>query len=107
MTDPVNKPAHYNSGKIECIDAIFESMSNEEFCGYLKGNVLKYVWRYRYKGKPVEDLKKARWYLDRLIDSYETTEIKSGIKSGLKSRIKSWIKSMNYLLLKKLISASL
>jgi hypothetical protein len=47
-------------------------MSNEEFCGYLKGNVLKYVWRYRYKGKPVEDLKKARWYLDRLIDSYET-----------------------------------
>jgi hypothetical protein len=69
--DTVNKPAHYNNGKVECIEAIDASMTELEFRGYLKGNVLKYVWRYLYKGKPLEDLKKARWYLDRLIESYE------------------------------------
>jgi hypothetical protein len=71
MIDTVNKPAHYNNGKVECIEAIDASMTEGEFRGYLKGNVLKYVWRYLYKGKPLEDLKKARWYLDRLIESYE------------------------------------
>jgi hypothetical protein len=71
MIDTVNKPTHYNNGKVECIEAIDASMSDIEFRGYLKGNVLKYVWRYLYKGKPLEDLKKARWYLDRLIESYE------------------------------------
>jgi hypothetical protein len=71
MIDTVNKPAHYNNGKVECIEAIDASMTEVEFRGYLKGNVLKYVWRYLYKGKPLEDLKKARWYLDRLIESYE------------------------------------
>ena len=57
--DEVNQPAHYNTGNIECITAIEASMSQEEFCGYLKGNCLKYLWRYRYKGKPLEDLKKS------------------------------------------------
>lgn len=71
MIDTVNKPVHYNNGKVECIEAIDASMTEVEFRGYLKGNVLKYVWRYLYKGKPLEDLKKARWYLDRLIESYE------------------------------------
>jgi hypothetical protein len=42
-------------------------MTNQEFQGYLKGNILKYLWRYGYKGKPVEDLKKCAWYLERLI----------------------------------------
>ena len=65
--DPVNSPSHYNSGDIECIDAIEASMSIEAFKGYLKGNVEKYVWRMSYKGRPVEDLRKARFYLDRLI----------------------------------------
>jgi hypothetical protein len=44
-------------------------MSPEAFKGYLKGNVEKYVWRMSYKGKPVEDLRKARFYLDRLISA--------------------------------------
>ena len=66
-TDVVNKPHHYNTGTIECIDAIKESMEPDQFLGYLKGNCLKYLWRYEYKGKPVEDLRKARWYLERLI----------------------------------------
>ena len=66
--DPVHKPSHYNSGEIECIDAIKASMSHEAYKGYLKGNVEKYIWRMSYKGKPVEDLRKACFYLDRLIE---------------------------------------
>ena len=66
--DSVNKPKHYNSGNIQTIDAIRESMSDREFFGYLKGNVMKYVWRYTHKDNPVEDLRKADWYLNRLID---------------------------------------
>ena len=65
--DPVNAPQHYNTGNIECIEAIQESMSVEAFKGYLKGNCLKYLWRYDYKGKPSEDLEKAGWYLNKLI----------------------------------------
>ena len=66
--DNVNNPQHYKSGDIECIDAIKASMEGEAFRGYLKGNIMKYVWRMSYKGKPVEDLRKARWYLDKLIE---------------------------------------
>ena len=68
--DVVHNPAHYNTGSIECIDAIEESMSSVAFKGYLKGNCMKYLWRYDYKGKQVEDLQKAAWYLQRL-----TTEV--------------------------------
>ena len=64
--DVVERPSHYNQGGIECIEAIEASMSREEYKGYLKGSVLKYVWRYQHKGKPVEDLRKANWFLDRL-----------------------------------------
>ena len=66
LYDEVHKPAHYNSGKVEAIEAIEASMSPEEFKGYLKGNALKYLWRYAYKGKPTQDLDKAEWYLARL-----------------------------------------
>ena len=64
--DAVNSPDHYNTGNIECIEAIEESMSSVAFKGYLKGNCMKYLWRYDYKGKQVEDLEKAGWYLRRL-----------------------------------------
>jgi hypothetical protein len=72
--DPVNRPSHYTAGGIECIDAIEASMTPTEYAGFLKGQVLKYVWRYRLKGKPTEDLKKARFYLDRLIQITEKEE---------------------------------
>ena len=72
MTDNVNRPAHYNQSGIEAIDAIKASMSTEEYHGYLKGNCLKYIWRYKYKGKPLEDLLKAEWYLKKLISSVDT-----------------------------------
>ena len=69
--DVINRPIHYNTGNIECIEAIKASMSPEEFKGYLKGNALKYLWRYSYKGKPKQDLEKAKWYLERLIESVQ------------------------------------
>ncbi len=69
MPDPVNAPAHYNQGGVQCIDAIEASMSAEEFQGYLRGNLIKYTWRYRDKGG-LQDLHKANWYLDRLIKHY-------------------------------------
>ena len=68
--DPVEKPAHYAGGDIECIDAMRAQMSKEEFEGHMKGNVIKYMWRWRDKGG-VESLKKARWYLNKLIESAE------------------------------------
>jgi hypothetical protein len=72
--DPVNRPSHYTSGGIECIDALEASMTPIEYAGFLKGQVFKYIWRYRLKGKPSEDLKKARYYLDRLIQITEREE---------------------------------
>ena len=65
--DSVNAPAHYLHGKKETIDVITDCMTNDEFHGYLKGNILKYVSRYKFKGEPLEDLQKAHWYLNRLI----------------------------------------
>lgn len=67
MTDDVEHPAHYTSGEIECIDAMRAALSHEEFVGYLRANVMKYIWRYDHKGAPVQDLRKAEWYLRRLI----------------------------------------
>jgi len=64
--DVVNHPSHYTDGGIECIEAIEAQLSLEEYRGYLKGNIAKYVWRESHKGG-TESLKKARWYLDRLI----------------------------------------
>jgi hypothetical protein len=71
VVDVVNSPSHYKSGGIEAIEGIEASMEPEAFVGYLKGNIMKYMWRYERKGKPIEDLKKARWYLDRLIQKVE------------------------------------
>lgn len=66
--DNVNSPAHYRQGGIECIEAIKASMSEEGFKDYLKGNVMKYIWRYEHKGRAIEDIEKALWYLNRLKD---------------------------------------
>ena len=65
--DTVNHPSHYTDGGIECIEAIESALTNEEYRGYLKGNIQKYVWRERHKGG-TESLKKAQWYLQRLIE---------------------------------------
>lgn len=74
MKDQVNHPDHYTQGGIECIEAIKASMSEEAFRGYLKGNIIKYLWRYEHKGKAKQDLEKARWYQNKLIECLECLE---------------------------------
>lgn len=67
-SDPVN-PSHYKQGSIECIEAIKAALG-VGFIAYLWGNIMKYLWRWPNKNG-IEDLKKARWYLDRLIQEEE------------------------------------
>lgn len=62
----VDHPKHYNAGRIEVIDAI-----EDWKLGFHLGNVVKYVARAEHKGKPLEDLKKAVWYLNRAIEKLE------------------------------------
>lgn len=66
MPDMVNHPPHYTQGGVECIDAIKASMTPVEFRAFLKGQIIKYLWRYEHKGNPMQDLEKAVWYLTRL-----------------------------------------
>ena len=71
--DVVNKPSHYNQAGVECIEAI-EAATDNGFEYYLQGNIIKYLWRYRYKNG-IEDLKKAQWYLNKLIKIKEEQQI--------------------------------
>ena len=74
LNDMVNHPQHYTQSKYECIDVIEEiTKPCNMFEAYIIGTVLKYIWRFKYKNG-LEDLKKARWYLDRLILRMEDTE---------------------------------
>ena len=75
VVDMVNSPPHYNQTGIECIHAISAATDNG-FKYYLQGNVMKYLWRFNYKDKPLEDLQKAKWYLEKLIE-----EVMAGDKS--------------------------
>lgn len=69
--DMVNHPSHYTeTGGIECIEAIEAQLTTEEYLGYLRGNCVKYLWRWRNKGGVV-DLNKASWYLQRLIETQD------------------------------------
>tara|TARA_R110002072_G_scaffold112593_4_gene241635 strand:- start:7073 stop:7456 length:384 start_codon:yes stop_codon:yes gene_type:complete len=66
--DMVNNPDHYTHNGIEAIDVIEAKLTDEQFQGYLQGSVMKYLLRSNYKGKRNEDLKKAQWYLNCLVD---------------------------------------
>lgn len=68
--DMVNSPEHYKAGGIETIDYIEAKATEEELRGYLKYNVIKYLSRAKYKGNDLQDLKKAQWYLNRLVSKY-------------------------------------
>lgn len=70
LHDVVDHPKHYTQGNIETIEYMESALTAEEFCGGCKMNVLKYVSREKHKNG-IEDLKKARWYLDRLISYLE------------------------------------
>jgi len=64
----IDHPDHYNSGKIEVIDFIKSLGIDEDFC---IGNAIKYISRYKHKGDPIGDLKKAKWYINYLINKLE------------------------------------
>lgn len=73
MTSSIDHPTHYNSRSIgyECIDLT----QHQTFC---VGNAIKYLWRYHDKGKPLEDLEKARWYAYRALTRQETVNLEDG-----------------------------
>lgn len=66
-SDMVNHPDHYTTGGIEVIDYLKAKLTDEEFAGFCKGNIIKYLSREKHKGG-IESLKKAQWYLNRLIE---------------------------------------
>ena len=72
VADMVNSPSHYTQGGIETIDYIQAKLSQEEFIGYLKGNILKYVSRAGLKDEIIQEYDKASWYLERLKDVVNT-----------------------------------
>lgn len=65
--DEINNPPHYNQGSIEVFDFI-----EDQNLGYCEGNIVKYICRHPHKGNSLQDLKKANWYLSRLIERYES-----------------------------------
>jgi hypothetical protein len=79
--DPVNHPSHYTTGNQEAIDAIEDvvKFAPSPITGTLQWQALKYLFRMWHKGKPLEDAKKAAWYLNRLIDKLEKGD---GILAG-------------------------
>tara|TARA_Y100001937_G_scaffold62295_1_gene85457 strand:- start:1166 stop:1384 length:219 start_codon:yes stop_codon:yes gene_type:complete len=70
MVDMVNKPPHYNKGKVECLEYIRQQLG-ANFPSYLEGNVIKYLHRHKYKDQNIQDLEKGKFYLDELITYYK------------------------------------
>lgn len=80
MNDNVNHPAHYTKGKVECIDALESMISSFEdpVAASLTWQVVKYMWRHPHKGNREEDLRKASWYLIRLMEHYRREQRAEG-----------------------------
>lgn len=76
LNDSVNHPSHYTHGSVECLDAISSALGQDGYSSYLVGNIMKYIWRYKYKNG-LEDLKKASFYLDCLIKNEERLVLKT------------------------------
>lgn len=70
-SDIINKSPHYNTGNIECIKALKEWMTEEQYRGFLKGNVIKYLCREGHKDSREQDCKKAQYYLNKLVESFD------------------------------------
>ena len=69
--ETVEHPQHYNQGSIECIDAMKSAFGVDEVSSFCKLNAFKYIWRAKDKLNTLEDLKKARWYIDKIIEIQE------------------------------------
>jgi hypothetical protein len=65
--DDVNHPSHYTQGSIECIDAIASALGHDAFIEFLRGQVIKYMWRLGRKGDARQDAEKGTWYANRLV----------------------------------------
>ena len=74
MDDVVNHPAHYETGKFECIDVMLETQGKEAVLNFCICNAFKYLYRCRKKNG-LEDIKKANWYLNKYIELEESDEI--------------------------------
>ena len=72
--DLVNHPDHYTQGSIEYIDAARAMLGSEGFISLCQGTAAKYIWRHKHKNKPIEDLEKARVYLDWMIEEYKKSK---------------------------------
>lgn len=70
MEDLINHPNHYETGKMECFDVILESQGLVAAMDFCAANALKYIYRHRRK-KGVEDMRKAKWYIDKWIELAE------------------------------------
>lgn len=68
MKNPVTNPSHYTQGDIECFDAIRASQGGTTAVDFAIGNAMKYIWRHKYKGDPIQDLEKANWYINKAIE---------------------------------------
>ena len=79
----VHSPPHYTNGNcIECIDYIRQVLGEEGFVYFCHGNFIKYQHRYKYKGKPIQDLEKAKWYINKMIEKLkEEDEVHSKNKT--------------------------
>lgn len=68
MKSNVNHPEHYNTGNIECIDAMVSAFGNVQTAVFCQINAFKYLWRADKKGKYTEDLEKAKWYIEKCLE---------------------------------------
>ena len=67
-TSAVNRPSHYNQGDVECIDGLRSALGDDEFAGFCRGNVIKYLWRAGKKSdSESQDLDKAMWYMSMML----------------------------------------
>lgn len=89
----LNSKDYYNKNDIECIDAIEASMSDTMFQGFLQGNVIKYMWRWRHKGGS-EDLQKAISYLTMLKDISVQDEV-DVMENDVAGNFDDWLNSFN------------
>ena len=66
--DEITKPKHYTQGSVEYLDAIDSMIEESSQINFYRSQIVKYMWRLRDKGAPLQDAKKAQFYLDRLIE---------------------------------------
>lgn len=73
-SNPVNHPSHYNHGKYECIDVMVDNFGSEFAKSFCLGNAFKYIYRAPYKSKSKEDIKKAKWYIEKWLELDESED---------------------------------